>query len=280
MLAQVELKHKEQQHAFALEQERALMQRTVNELQALKAQGPNIVMASGQVLSTTEIQSLQERVNELENYVQEVQPQIESTQRENDTLTTEMDKILAENAMIRNELDDLKDSIHLHNSRSGAYPGISPNAGRTHSAGVRYPKGYVSSANGHRREVGNSSVDDRPRRTSGLHGLRLLRCIFSSWSNLAVDMRSVGRNTSFSCLGYFCDADGFLAPWMPVGRIRKQELDIKSEKVGSGTFADVYRADVRIPCAIKRMKGRMSQNEIVEFIREGEMMRFVLGGML
>ena len=35
----------------------------------------------------------------------------ETHQRENDTLTAEMDKVLAENAMIRDELEDLKENV-------------------------------------------------------------------------------------------------------------------------------------------------------------------------
>jgi hypothetical protein len=56
---------------------------------------------------------------------------------------------------------------------------------------------------------------------------------------------------------------------MPIGRIRKCELDIKqNEKVGSGTFADVIRCELKIPCAAKRLKGNAGQKELVEFVRE------------
>jgi hypothetical protein len=37
----------------------------------------------------------------------------------------------------------------------------------------------------------------------------------------------------------------------------------------------VFRGDIKLPCAIKRMKGHMQQKEIIEFVREGEMMRKV-----
>jgi serine/threonine protein kinase len=43
--------------------------------------------------------------------------------------------------------------------------------------------------------------------------------------------------------------------------------------LGSGSFADVYRAEWRMPCAVKKMKGRISKEMMTEFVREGEMMR-------
>eukprot|EP00285_Hemiselmis_virescens_P012420 CAMPEP_0173386716 /NCGR_PEP_ID=MMETSP1356-20130122/9303_1 /TAXON_ID=77927 ORGANISM="Hemiselmis virescens, Strain PCC157" /NCGR_SAMPLE_ID=MMETSP1356 /ASSEMBLY_ACC=CAM_ASM_000847 /LENGTH=333 /DNA_ID=CAMNT_0014343053 /DNA_START=26 /DNA_END=1023 /DNA_ORIENTATION=+ len=56
------------------------------------------------------------------------------------------------------------------------------------------------------------------------------------------------------------------------GRIRFNELSLGS-LLGSGSFADVYRAEWRMPCAVKKMKGRISKEQMTEFVREGEMMR-------
>ena len=56
------------------------------------------------------------------------------------------------------------------------------------------------------------------------------------------------------------------------GRIRFTELTLGS-LLGSGSFADVYRAEWRMPCAVKKMKGRISKEQMTEFVREGEMMR-------
>jgi len=56
------------------------------------------------------------------------------------------------------------------------------------------------------------------------------------------------------------------------GRIRFAELTMGS-LLGSGSFADVYRAEWRMPCAVKKMKGRISKEMMTEFVREGEMMR-------
>ena len=56
------------------------------------------------------------------------------------------------------------------------------------------------------------------------------------------------------------------------GRIRFSELTM-GNVLGSGSFADVYRAEWRMPCAVKKMKGRISKEQMTEFVREGEMMR-------
>lgn len=51
------------------------------------------------------------------------------------------------------------------------------------------------------------------------------------------------------------------------GRIRFSELTLGS-LLGSGSFADVYRAEWRMPCAVKKMKGRISKEQMAEFVRE------------
>lgn len=225
-------------------------------------------------MAAAEVQALQERVNELELYAQEVQPRLDSTQRENDTLTDEMDKILAENAQIRCELDDFKD--HVEASQSHSFMGHTPNMRANHQQPAGHQTSFTDySAPGYKARsparVGDS--DDRPRMTSGVHGARLVRNIFGAWANFAVDMRGAGRNMAFSCLNYFCDTEGQLASFMPVGKIRRSELEIRPEKIGSGTFADVYRGELKVPCALKKIKGPLQQKEIIEFVREGEMMR-------
>ena len=56
------------------------------------------------------------------------------------------------------------------------------------------------------------------------------------------------------------------------GRIRFSDISLGS-MLGSGSFADVYRSEWRMPCAVKKMKGRLSKEQMTEFVREGEMMR-------
>ena len=45
------------------------------------------------------------------------------------------------------------------------------------------------------------------------------------------------------------------------GRIAFSELGL-GPLLGSGSFADVYRAEWRMPCAIKKMKGRLSKEQV------------------
>ena len=278
-LTESELQKRVHQHQFEIEQERSAARRTAEELHVLKSQQSVSALSTGQI-GPGEVGALQARINELEMYVQNIEPRIDSTQRENDTLTGEMDKILAENAMLRNELDDLKERVensralvgHTPNMRRGSLPGTEQPSGPALLRPLTVPPpGYQLRA----PTRDGSFEDERPRMTSGVHGVRLLRNVFGAWLNLAVDLRGAGRSASFSCLGYFCDNEGQLAPFMPVGRIRKTELNIKPEKIGSGTFADVFKGELKIPCAMKKMKGPMQQKEITEFVREGEMMRKV-----
>jgi len=283
--AQAEVKRKEEAHAQEIQQERAMLRRTSAELQeaqqalgAIRSQPstPNGAPRNVGAFEQGDAYELQQRIIELENYVQEVQPRIDSTQRENDTLTEEMDKVLAENAMIRDELEDLKESIE--SSHAFAQHGANLRASMPASSLAGHASSIPSFTQ--RRpdaaDIRPNFSDHRPRRTSGVHGTRLVRNVFGAWSNFTVDMRGAGRSTNFSCLNHFCDNEGHLAPWMPVGRIRQNELEVKPDKVGSGTFAEVFKGEVKIPCAIKRMKGHMQQKEIVEFVREGEMMRKVI----
>ena len=289
MLAEGELHRRQQQHTIEIEQERSAVRQTMADLNALKLQhqqhpqgraGAPLEASShsGWVMATDEMQALQQRISELESYVQEVQPRIDSTQRENDTLTAEMDKVLAENAMLRNELDDLHENMEKsqpHMLAGHMLAGHTPNMRATQQQVGMYNQSYSApgynpgALKGHIGQMGDG------RRTSGVHGMRLLRDVFGAWYNFTIDMRGAGRSASFSCLNYYCDNEGNLSPLIPVGRIRKSELNVRSEKIGSGTFADVYRGDLRIPCAMKKMKGPMQQKEIIEFVREGEMMRKV-----
>jgi hypothetical protein len=72
-----------------------------------------------------------------------------------------------------------------------------------------------------------------------VHTSRLLRAAFRAWMEAAVEARMFGKSAMFSGLEYFQAVDGTVADWFPVGRIRRSELDIKTDKLGSGTFAEV-----------------------------------------
>ena len=89
-------------------------------------------------------------------------------------------------------------------------------------------------------------------------------------------VRMWGKNASFRCLEPFISADGVPANWLPVGRVRRGDFEVRTGEravVGSGTFAEVLRGELRLPCAVKRIKGPVQQKELLEFVREGEMMR-------
>ena len=58
-----------------------------------------------------------------------------------------------------------------------------------------------------------------------------------------------------------------------MGKIEFAELTLGA-LLGSGSFADVYRAEWRMPCAVKKMKG-ISREQAAEFVREGELMRSI-----
>jgi hypothetical protein len=61
---------------------------------------------------------------------------------------------------------------------------------------------------------------------------------------LVLSMRA-GMNMAFKrCTHFECTQDGGLAEWFPCGRLRRQEIEIKSEKLGSGTFAEVCASRV------------------------------------
>jgi hypothetical protein len=75
--------------------------------------------------------------------------------------------------------------------------------------------------------------------THTVHTSRLLRSAFKAWIESTVESRMIGKSPMFSGLEYFEAADGTIADWFPVGRIRRTELDIRTDKLGSGTFAEV-----------------------------------------
>ena len=66
-----------------------------------------------------------------------------------------------------------------------------------------------------------------------------------------------------------------MATWWPISRLKRENLDIMKERIGSGSFAEVFKGEVKIKCAAKKMRQNMQngQVEINDFVREGEMMR-------
>eukprot|EP00960_Hanusia_phi_P038304 753374-Hanusia_phi.AAC.15 len=169
----------------------------------------------------------------------EIQKRVESLTRENDTLTSEMDKILQENSMLRAETEDLKQQIE------DFAIGCSNWTSRTRAASRSY----------------------------GMYPRRLVERFFVCWLNEMLAGRVSGRKSYFSNLTPMIDNNGCLTLDVAATRLRKQDVEIKPDKIGSGTFADVFKGELRIQCAVKRPKSLSSHQEVMEFIREGEMMR-------
>jgi len=187
----------------------------------------------------------------------ELQKQLERTERENNTLTDELDNCLAENAQLRSDLDELRDA--------------SPGRGEAPSSAKSFNR---MSMNGLRGSFGGELFGGRSTaKTCGVHTSRLLRNVFGCWVDMALEARMGGKTPMFSGLEFFQSQDGTLAPWFPVGRIRRGELDVRSDKLGTGSFAEVFKGEWKIPVAVKKMRGNIQHKELLEFVREGEMLR-------
>lgn len=48
-----------------------------------------------------------------------------------------------------------------------------------------------------------------------------------------------------------------------------------STQLGAGSFAEVFKAEWRLPCAVKKLRGQFSREQMAEFAREADMMRYV-----
>uniref|UniRef100_A0A7S4PD68 Protein kinase domain-containing protein n=2 Tax=Guillardia theta TaxID=55529 RepID=A0A7S4PD68_GUITH len=97
--------------------------------------------------------------------------------------------------------------------------------------------------------------------------------VLLAWREATVRSRMSGRRNMFSTLEYFTNADGSFNDCLVAGRFKKSELEVKAEKTGSGTFADVYRSEIRFPCVTKKMRAISGSDDLNSFVREGEMMR-------
>jgi len=224
--------------------------------------------SSGDPSSSAAAES-QQRLVEVEDLLEQTQRQMSRVERENTTLTQELDNVLMENAQLRQDLDNERE----HREAGNGYDDAPSESGSPISKRLNQFEQVPSWA----RQLSGGSGHFLPFRregvTLGVHTIRLLRASFLAWQNATVDMRMVGKTTSFSGLEHFTQQDGSLAEWFPCGRLRRHEIEIKNEKLGSGTFAEVFRGEWRIPVAVKRMRGPMGQKELTEFIREGEMVR-------
>ena len=198
---------------------------------------------------------------ELEALLQErerLEQQLTSVMQENETLTSEMDTILVENAHLRERADEAAERAEAASDaiEASATRLSTPRVTRQRARPITYPAGRLGA-------------------TCGVHTSRLLRAVFAGWLEAVLNRRIGGTNDRFRCLENFVDTDGSLARWFVAGRLRKHDVDVKGDRVGSGSFAEVFKGELRLTCAVKRMRGPMNKKEIAEFVREGEMMRLV-----
>jgi len=176
--------------------------------------------------------------------------QMASLEKENSTLTDEMDKILQENASLRQELDDTQvqlDDITSQNQdlqEQNQLLLVGPQLlGQTGTAPQRSSQSFSPTSSGNARGhfFPGSNWAGSPRRTCGVHTCRLLRIAFNEWMTACEDRRMTGLNPAFSCLGQLTNTDGSIATTWPVARIRRENLEINMERIGSGSFAEVFK---------------------------------------
>jgi len=211
----------------------------------------------------------------------DVHQRLISVEQENATLTAEMDTVLHENAGLRDQFDDSQllvadlrvqmeearvQQIEEAQRREFALPKKAEVTNGLHQPQAKRVTRAAPPTNLKSRED--------IRRTAGVHTGRLLRAAVDSWITACVDHRVSGLKSSFSALDFLTNQDGTLATHFPVTRLKRENLEIQKERMGSGSFADVFRGELKIKCAIKKLKQMpLPPAEILSFVREGEMMR-------
>ena len=224
--------------------------------------------AAGLKKTIREMQAQLDQTLGLHNDVQSLQAslrqQMASVEKENATLTEEMDKILQENATLRQELDDTQvqlddvtsqnQDLQDQNNQLALRPHLLGHTqmSQQHTAQTRPP------SSGSSRDFQNDTnstfngVSDY-RRTCGVHTLRLLRRAFNEWMTACEDRRMTGQKPAFSCLDQLTNPDGSIATAWAVARIRRENLDINKERIGSGSFAEVFKGTRALqPMSVRR----------------------------
>jgi predicted nucleic acid-binding Zn-ribbon protein len=160
---------------------------------------------------------------------------VQSVEAENSTLTEEMDKVLQENAELRQQLDDAQnevDDLKLQNQQvKTQYNELDTQindlrtehalvhlVGHPESPALVYTQPEASikiaplratrvappstSSFAHSRQNPTTEFMGDSRRTSGVHGLRLIRTMFDDWITRCLDRRMLGIKTGFTGLDF------------------------------------------------------------------------------
>lgn len=173
--------------------------------------------------------------SETDSFTSALHMRLQSVQTENSTLTTEMDKVLQENAELRQQLDDAQnelDDLKLENEKiktqnneldtqindlrtehalvlleghpeSPALVYTQPEASKK-IAPLRATRVAPPSTSSFAHSCQNPTTEfmGDSRRTAGVHGLRLIRTMFDNWITLCLDRRMLGIKTGFTGLDF------------------------------------------------------------------------------
>ena len=166
---------------------------------------------------------------------------------------------MQENADLRRQLDDTEEQLETLEQKRDVLQGQTPYEISQRSVMQNFshndappPSPRIDSS----MCRGDRDTFDQ-RRTAGVHGMRLLRNIFDGWTIACQDKRMVGVKSSFSCLPYLIsqnNQNSSMSTVWSVVRLRREDLEIARERLGSGSFAEVFRGEIKIRCAVKKMR--------------------------
>lgn len=173
--------------------------------------------------------------SETDTFTRDLQMRLQSVETENSTLTDEMDKVLTENAELRqqlddaqNEVDDLKrqnEQVKTQNNELDTQikdlrteHALVRLVGHPESPALVYTQPAASikiaplratrvvspstASFAHSRQNPTTEFMGDTRRTAGVHGLRLMRAMFDDWITRCLDRRMLGIKTGFTGLDF------------------------------------------------------------------------------
>ena len=190
--------------------------------------------------------------SETDNFTSALHMRLRSIETENSTLAEEMDKVLQENAELRQQLDDAQnevDDLKLQNQQLMQNNVLDTKindlrtehalvhlVGHPESPALVYTQPEASikiaplratrvappstSSFAHPRQNPTTEFMGDSRRTAGVHGLRLIRTMFDDWITRCLDRRMLGIKTGFTGLDFLTNQvlDTQLSECAHVGR--------------------------------------------------------------